>query len=261
MVAVAGRDLTVTSPDKVFFSERGETKLDLVRYYLAVAEPLMRAAGGRPTLMQRFPHGAEGSSFFQKRVPGDGARVAADDDRQHAERDDLARARPRRHGPRRLGREPGLPRLPRLAVPPRPPRRRGRAAARPRSAARRRLRRRAGRGGRASPSARRARDRRLPEDDRQPGPPRLRPARAALGLLPGAGRGGRRRARARAPASRADHRGVVEGGARPPRLRRLQPERAAQDRLRRVVGARAPRRPGLDAADLGRGRRHSTPTS
>ena len=69
VLEVAGRELTVTSPDKVFFSERGETKLDLVRYYLAVAEPLLRAAGGRPTLMQRFPHGAEGSSFFQKRVP------------------------------------------------------------------------------------------------------------------------------------------------------------------------------------------------
>ena len=65
----AGRSLTITSPEKVFFSERGETKLDLARYYLAVEEPLMRAAGGRPTLMQRFPHGAEGSSFFQKRVP------------------------------------------------------------------------------------------------------------------------------------------------------------------------------------------------
>ena len=66
---VAGRGITVTSPRKVFFSERGETKLDLVRYYLAVAEPLMRAVGGRPTLMQRFPHGADGNSFFQKRVP------------------------------------------------------------------------------------------------------------------------------------------------------------------------------------------------
>jgi DNA ligase D len=66
---VAGHEVPLTSPEKVFFSERGETKLDLVRYYLAVAEPLMRAAGGRPTLMQRFPHGAEGSSFFQKRVP------------------------------------------------------------------------------------------------------------------------------------------------------------------------------------------------
>jgi DNA ligase D len=66
---VADRGVTVTSPGKVFFSERGETKLDLVRYYLAVAEPLMRAVAGRPTLMQRFPHGAEGNSFFQKRVP------------------------------------------------------------------------------------------------------------------------------------------------------------------------------------------------
>ena len=66
---VAGRSITVTSPDKVFFSERGETKLDLVRYYLAVEEPFLDACGGRPTLMQRFPNGAEGSSFFQKRVP------------------------------------------------------------------------------------------------------------------------------------------------------------------------------------------------
>jgi DNA ligase D len=69
LLEVAGRDITVSSPYKVFFSERGETKLDLVRYYLAVAEPLMRAAGERPTLMQRFPRGAEGNSFFQKRVP------------------------------------------------------------------------------------------------------------------------------------------------------------------------------------------------
>src|SRR5205809_840973 len=66
---VAARAVTVTSPQKVFFSERGETKLELVEYYRAVAEPLMRAVGGRPALMQRFPHGAEGSSFFQKRVP------------------------------------------------------------------------------------------------------------------------------------------------------------------------------------------------
>jgi len=66
---VAGRRISVTNPRKTFFSERGETKLDLVRYYLAVSEPLMRGAGGRPTLMQRFPQGAEGSSFFQKRVP------------------------------------------------------------------------------------------------------------------------------------------------------------------------------------------------
>jgi DNA ligase D len=53
----------------VLFPERGETKLDLVRYYQAVEEPLMRAMGGRPVLLQRFPHGATGTSFFQKRVP------------------------------------------------------------------------------------------------------------------------------------------------------------------------------------------------
>src|SRR5690242_11114235 len=69
---IDGRTVSITSPEKEFFPERGETKLDLVQYYLAVGEPLMRAMGGRPVLMQRFPHGATGTSFFQKRV-GDGA--------------------------------------------------------------------------------------------------------------------------------------------------------------------------------------------
>ncbi len=66
---VAGRPMKITSADKVFFPERGETKIDLVRYYLAVAEPIMAAMGGRPVLLQRFPNGAGGTSFFQKRVP------------------------------------------------------------------------------------------------------------------------------------------------------------------------------------------------
>ncbi|HUB70895.1 MAG TPA: non-homologous end-joining DNA ligase [Acidimicrobiales bacterium] len=69
LVEAAGHQVRITSPDKVLFSERGETKLDLVRYYQAVEEPLMRAMGGRPVLLQRFPHGAGGPSFFQKRVP------------------------------------------------------------------------------------------------------------------------------------------------------------------------------------------------
>jgi DNA ligase D len=64
-----GREVHVSSPDKVFFAERGETKLDLIRYYEAVAEPLLAAMGGRPVLLQRYPNGADGSSFFQKRVP------------------------------------------------------------------------------------------------------------------------------------------------------------------------------------------------
>jgi DNA ligase D len=64
-----GHEVRVTSPGKVFFAERGETKRDLVQYYLRVREPLLRTMGGRPVLMQRFPSGAGGRSFFQKRVP------------------------------------------------------------------------------------------------------------------------------------------------------------------------------------------------
>ena len=59
----------ITSPDKVYFAERGETKGDLAAHYERVAEPLMRTMGGRPVLLQRFPEGAGGPSFFQKRVP------------------------------------------------------------------------------------------------------------------------------------------------------------------------------------------------
>jgi DNA ligase D len=69
VLELAGREVRITSPGKVLFGERGETKLDLVRYYASIEEPLMRAMGGRPVLMQRFPQGAGGPSFFQKRVP------------------------------------------------------------------------------------------------------------------------------------------------------------------------------------------------
>jgi DNA ligase D len=69
VLEIGGREVTITSPGKVFFPESGETKLDLVEYYLRVGDPLMRTMGGRPVLMQRFPNGAGGTSFFQKRVP------------------------------------------------------------------------------------------------------------------------------------------------------------------------------------------------
>jgi DNA ligase D len=68
-IEAAGHELVITHPDKVFFEERGDTKLDLVRFYQSVEEPLLAAMGGRPVLLQRFPNGAGGSSFFQKRVP------------------------------------------------------------------------------------------------------------------------------------------------------------------------------------------------
>ncbi len=69
VVEASGHDVPITSPGKVFFAERGDTKLDLVRYYQSVEQPLMAAMAGRPVLLQRFPNGAGGSSFFQKRVP------------------------------------------------------------------------------------------------------------------------------------------------------------------------------------------------
>src|SRR4051794_20606068 len=67
-IEVDGKVVPISNPDKVYFPTRGETKLQLVEYYLAVAEPLMAAMGGRPTLLQRFPDGATGKSWFQKRV-------------------------------------------------------------------------------------------------------------------------------------------------------------------------------------------------
>ncbi|MFI5047642.1 MAG: non-homologous end-joining DNA ligase [Acidimicrobiia bacterium] len=68
-LVIDGHEVAISNPAKVFFSEHGETKLDLVEHYLRVAEPLMRTMGGRPTMLQRFPDGADGPSFFQKRVP------------------------------------------------------------------------------------------------------------------------------------------------------------------------------------------------
>jgi DNA ligase D len=69
LVEVAGREIRITSPEKVMFDERGDTKFDLVKYYLAIEDEIMNAVQGRVVLMQRFPNGASGSSFFQKRVP------------------------------------------------------------------------------------------------------------------------------------------------------------------------------------------------
>ena len=68
-LTVAGRDVRVSSPNKVFFSQRGETKMDLIEYYLSVEGPLLNALQGRPTMLERYPDGASGKSFFQKRVP------------------------------------------------------------------------------------------------------------------------------------------------------------------------------------------------
>src|SRR2546423_12340101 len=69
VLEVAGRQVTISNPDKIFFPTTGHTKLDLVRYYIAVAEGALRGVSGRPMALKRFVNGAEGEAFFQKRAP------------------------------------------------------------------------------------------------------------------------------------------------------------------------------------------------
>jgi DNA ligase D-like protein (predicted polymerase) len=68
-IDVDGIAVRVSNPDKVFFPARGETKLDLVNYYLAIGDGALRGVFERPTVLKRFPDGALGEPFFQKRVP------------------------------------------------------------------------------------------------------------------------------------------------------------------------------------------------
>ena len=72
-VEVAGRSIRVSNPDRVYFPERGYTKGDVVGYYLAVGDGILRALHRRPTTLQRFPEGLGGEAFFAKRVPARGA--------------------------------------------------------------------------------------------------------------------------------------------------------------------------------------------
>ena len=64
-----GRDVAVSNPGKVLFPKAGYTKLDLARYYLAVADGALRGAGGRPNVLVRYPNGIDGEFFYQKRAP------------------------------------------------------------------------------------------------------------------------------------------------------------------------------------------------
>jgi bifunctional non-homologous end joining protein LigD len=69
VVEAAGREVTVTNPDKVYFPETGHTKLDLVRYYLSVADGALRGVAGRPMALKRFVNGIAEEPFYQKRAP------------------------------------------------------------------------------------------------------------------------------------------------------------------------------------------------
>jgi bifunctional non-homologous end joining protein LigD len=66
---IGGREVTVSNPDKIFFPQTGHTKIDLVRYYLAVADGALRGISGRPMAMKRYVNGVDGEFFFQKRAP------------------------------------------------------------------------------------------------------------------------------------------------------------------------------------------------
>jgi DNA ligase D-like protein (predicted polymerase) len=69
VLEAAGREVTITNPDKVFFPEAGHTKLDLVNYYVAVADGALRGIAGRPIVLKRYVNGAAEEPFFQKRAP------------------------------------------------------------------------------------------------------------------------------------------------------------------------------------------------
>jgi bifunctional non-homologous end joining protein LigD len=69
ILTVAGREVAISHPDKLLFPKPKYTKLDLARYYVAVADGALRGAGGRPNMLVRFPDGIEGEHFYQKRAP------------------------------------------------------------------------------------------------------------------------------------------------------------------------------------------------
>jgi bifunctional non-homologous end joining protein LigD len=69
ILQVAGRTVPVSNPDKVYFPQTGHTKLDVIRYYLTVAEGALRGVAGRPMVLKRFVNGAAEPAFFQKRAP------------------------------------------------------------------------------------------------------------------------------------------------------------------------------------------------
>ena len=247
----------------MFFAERGDTKLDLVRYYLPVEEPLLAAMGGRPVLLQRFPNGAGGSSFFQKRVPEDAARRGC---RRRSSARPTA-PRPRRWWPPtwptslwavNLGclgfhvwpstaADPEHADELRIDLDPTP--------------------------GVTSPMVQEAAHEvqalldelgvaGLPEDHRQPGHPRLRPA-ASRGGTPT--RCGRRRWRVARELERRRPDLITAAWWKEERGERVfvdfNQNAPHKTDLRGVVGAGPARRPGVDAVRLGRARRRSTPTS
>ena len=103
ILTVAGREVAISNPRKVLFPQAGYTKLDLARYYLAVADGALRGAGGRPNVLVRYPNGIDGEFFYQKRAPRVAARLdrgrrAAVSVRPHARKKSCRATRRRSRG-------------------------------------------------------------------------------------------------------------------------------------------------------------------
>ncbi len=251
MLDVGGREVAVSNPGKVYFPEAGITKLDVVRYYLAVAEGALRGAGGRPNVLVRYANGIHGEFFYQKRAPAsrppwvDVVTLRFPSGRTAEEvvpRDAAALAWMANLGCLELHPHPVRatdlehPDELRVDLDPMP----GiEWTADP-----------GGGPGRAR-GAGRFRPRGLAEDFGLARRARQRADRAALVVHPGEARRPRPRPRGRAARPRPRHQQVVEGGeAR--RLPRLQPEREGPHGGERVLGTPEARRAGLRARDLGR---------
>ncbi|HKH71916.1 MAG TPA: hypothetical protein VKA59_11240, partial [Vicinamibacterales bacterium] len=69
VLTVAGREVSISNPRKVLFPQAGYTKRDVAKYYIAVADGALRAAGDRPNVLVRYPNGIGGEFFYQKRAP------------------------------------------------------------------------------------------------------------------------------------------------------------------------------------------------
>src|SRR6476660_3059321 len=69
VIEIGGREVSISNPDKVYFPDAGYTKMDVVSYYLAVADGALRGVQGRPMALKRFVDGITGEAFFQKRAP------------------------------------------------------------------------------------------------------------------------------------------------------------------------------------------------
>ena len=248
---IGGRTVKVTNPDKVFYRKLKATKLDHVQYYVSVAEGIVRALYERPTQLKRHPDGAEGEAIYQKRVPEkrpewiETARVMFPSGR-HA--DELcvtevaqvawaANLATIDFHPWPLRRATSTTPTSCGSTSTRSPARRSRTRSRSRRSS-----------ARCSTSSVSPAGRRLPATEASTSPAassRTGPSRrcAAARWL---------RAGGRAAAAEQGHDGLVEGGARPARLHRLQPERARPDDRLGLLGARAARRDGLGAGHLGR---------